>query len=266
VALSHDCPVERLEPATEGCIAAGTCRCVVTDEAADPSFRAQTAYRERPWGGPPPGAAHHLAVNDQPHRLVPQLNAMVGPVGLALTERPGPRGHRPAGHPSRRPWCGRRNATATRAFLKEIRPRAARGGCEWSNPACCLSLRFITVTAGGTLSGARAGASEFDGQGLHCESTAFRHDLYTEGYAAVGAYPDYSYVFGETEASAYKLVDGQRVPAEKVLVRIARSYIYVNGDQADASRARVGPPPTSAAPPATSSLVSCPVGTPLRLP
>lgn len=95
-------------------------------------------------------------------------------------------------------------------------------------------LALITVAAGGTLSGASAGASELDGQGLRCESTAFRHGLYTEGCAAVGAYPDYSYIFGESEASAYKLVDGQRVPAEKVLVRIARSYVYVNGDQADA--------------------------------
>jgi hypothetical protein len=104
-----------------------------------------------------------------------------------------------------------------------------------------LVLGFITVTAGGTLSGASAGASELDGQGLHCESTAFRHGLYTKGCAAVGAYPDYSYIFGETEASAYKLVDGQRVPAEKVLVRIARSYIYVNGDQANASPCSCGP-------------------------
>lgn len=37
------------------------------------------------------------------------------------------------------------------------------------------------------------------------------------------AYPDYSYIFGESEATAYQLVDGQRVPAEKVLVRIATS-------------------------------------------
>jgi hypothetical protein len=97
-----------------------------------------------------------------------------------------------------------------------------------------LVLALITIAAGGTLSGASAGASELDGQGLHCKSTAFRHGLYTEGCAAVGAYPNYSYLFGETEARAYQLVDGQRVPAEKVLVRIARSYIYVNGDQADA--------------------------------
>jgi hypothetical protein len=97
-----------------------------------------------------------------------------------------------------------------------------------------LVLAFITVTAGGTLSGASAGASELDGQGLRCESTAFRHGLYTEGCAAVANYPDYSYIVGQTEASAYKLVDGQRVPTERVLVRIARSYIYVNGDQADA--------------------------------
>jgi hypothetical protein len=96
-----------------------------------------------------------------------------------------------------------------------------------------LVLAFITIATGGTLSGAIAGASELDGQGLRCESTAFRHGLYTEGCAAVGAYPDYSYIFGETEASAYKLVDGQRIPAEKVLVRIARSQIYVNGHLAD---------------------------------
>ena len=102
-----------------------------------------------------------------------------------------------------------------------------------------LVLALITVTAGGTLSG--AGASELDGQGLHCESTAFRHGLYTEGCAAVWAHPDYSYIVGPTEASAYQLVDGQRVPAEKVLVRIARSYIYVNGDQADARPCSCGP-------------------------
>jgi hypothetical protein len=89
-----------------------------------------------------------------------------------------------------------------------------------------LVLALITVTAGGTLSGASAGASELDGQGLRCESTAFRRGLYTEGCAAVGTYPaDNGYIFGETEVSAYKLVDGQRVPAEKVLVRIATSQI-----------------------------------------
>jgi hypothetical protein len=104
-----------------------------------------------------------------------------------------------------------------------------------------LVLGFIAVTAGGTLSGASAGASELDGQGLHCEFTVFRHGLYTEGCAAVGAYPDYSYIFGETEASAYKLVDGQWVPAEKVLVRIARSQIYVNGHLADARPCSCGP-------------------------
>jgi hypothetical protein len=97
-----------------------------------------------------------------------------------------------------------------------------------------LVLVLITVAAGGTLSGASAGASELDGQGLHCESVAFRHGLYTEGCAAVGTYPaDNSYIFGESEASAYQLVDGQRVPAEKVLVRIATSQIYVNGHLAD---------------------------------
>lgn len=104
-----------------------------------------------------------------------------------------------------------------------------------------LVLALITIAAGGTLSGASAGASGLDGQGLHCESMAFRHGLYTEGCAAVGSYPDYSYLFGETEASAYKLVDGQRVPAEKVRVRIARSSIYVNGDQADARPCSCGP-------------------------
>jgi hypothetical protein len=36
----------------------------------------------------------------------------------------------------------------------------------------------------------------------------------------------------ESEATAYQLVDGQRVPAEKVLVRIATSQIYVNGNLA----------------------------------
>ena len=96
-----------------------------------------------------------------------------------------------------------------------------------------LVLALITVTAAGTLSAASAGASELDGQGLRCESVAFRHGLYTEGCAAVGVYPDYIYIFGEGEASAYQLVDGQRVPAEKVLVRIATSQIYVNGHLAD---------------------------------
>lgn len=42
------------------------------------------------------------------------------------------------------------------------------------------------MIADSTLSGASAGASELTGQGLHCESTAFRHGLYTEGCAAVG--------------------------------------------------------------------------------
>jgi hypothetical protein len=69
-----------------------------------------------------------------------------------------------------------------------------------------LVLRLITVTAGDTLSGASAGASELDGQGLHCDSTAFRHGLYPEGCAAVGAYPDYSYIFGNR---------GQRVQARR---------------------------------------------------
>jgi hypothetical protein len=97
-----------------------------------------------------------------------------------------------------------------------------------------LVLGLITVAASGTLGGASAGASELDGQGLHCESVAFRHGLYTEGCAAVGTYPaDPSYIFGESEASAYQLVDGRRVPAEKVLVRIVTSQIYVNGDLAD---------------------------------
>jgi hypothetical protein len=96
-----------------------------------------------------------------------------------------------------------------------------------------LVLALITVAATGTLSSTSAGASELDGLGLHCESVAFRHGLYTEGCAAVGVYPDYIYIFGEGEASAYQLVDGQRVPAEKVLVRIATSQIYVNGDLAD---------------------------------
>jgi hypothetical protein len=105
-----------------------------------------------------------------------------------------------------------------------------------------LVLGFIAVTAGGTLSGASAGASELDGQGLHCESTAFRHGLYTGGCAAVGTYPaDNSYIFGQAKASAYQLVDGQRVPAKKVVVRIATSQIYVNGHLADARPCSCGP-------------------------
>jgi hypothetical protein len=104
-----------------------------------------------------------------------------------------------------------------------------------------LVLALITIVVGGTLSGASAGASELDGQGLRCESVAFRHGLYTEGCAAVANYPDYSYIFGESEASAYKLVDGQRVPAKKVLVRIATSQIYVNGHLADSRACSCAP-------------------------
>lgn len=103
-------------------------------------------------------------------------------------------------------------------------------------------LALITAAVSGTLGGgASARASELDGEGLHCESTTYHRGVYTEGCAAVGAYPDYTYIFGQTEASAYKLVDGQRVPAEKVLVRIARSSIYVNGDLADARPCSCGP-------------------------
>jgi len=104
-----------------------------------------------------------------------------------------------------------------------------------------LVLAFIAVAVGGTLSGASAGASELDGQGLRCESVALRHGLYTEGCAAVANYPDCSYIFGETEASAYQLVDGQRVPAKKVLVRIATSQIYVNGHLADSRACSCAP-------------------------
>jgi hypothetical protein len=63
----------------------------VTDEADDSLFplKAECRRRERPWGGPPPGAAHHLAVNlavkNRSHRLLPQLTRIVGPVGLALS-------------------------------------------------------------------------------------------------------------------------------------------------------------------------------------
>ena len=104
-----------------------------------------------------------------------------------------------------------------------------------------LVLALITIAAGGTLSGAGAGAQNLTAKAFTVSPPAFRHGLYTEGCAAVGAYPDYSYIVGETEASAYKLVDGQRVPAEEVLVRIARSYIYVNGDQPDARPCSCGP-------------------------
>jgi hypothetical protein len=42
-----------------------------------------------PWVGPPPGAAHPLAVTlavtDPPRRLLPQLTGMVRPVGVALS-------------------------------------------------------------------------------------------------------------------------------------------------------------------------------------
>ena len=69
--------------------------------------------------------------------------------------------------------------------------------------------------------------------------------------------PGLQRIVGETEASAYKLVDGQRVPAEEVLVRIARSYIYVNGDQPDARPCSAGPPPVRDATRNASSLVSC---------
>jgi hypothetical protein len=52
-------------------------------------MKAARRRRERPWGGPPPGAAHYLAVtlavNDRPIRPLPQVTGMVGPGGLALS-------------------------------------------------------------------------------------------------------------------------------------------------------------------------------------
>jgi hypothetical protein len=105
-----------------------------------------------------------------------------------------------------------------------------------------LVLALLIVAVSGMVGrDPSARASELDGKGVHCESTAFRDGLSTEGCAAVGAYPDSSYLFGETETSAYRVVDGQRVPAEKVLVRIVRSSIYVNGDLADARSCSCGP-------------------------
>jgi hypothetical protein len=97
-----------------------------------------------------------------------------------------------------------------------------------------LVLAVIIGAATGTFgAGASAHASQLDGAGLHCQATELRPNLYTEGCAAVGVYPDFSYIFGETEASAYQILDGQRVPTQKVLVRIATSDIYVNGQLAD---------------------------------
>jgi hypothetical protein len=61
-----------------------------------------------------------------------------------------------------------------------------------------LVLALITVAVNGTFGGgASARASELDGEGLHCESTTYRRGLYTEGCAAVGAYRNYSYIFGQ---------------------------------------------------------------------
>jgi hypothetical protein len=93
-----------------------------------------------------------------------------------------------------------------------------------------LAAGAVTGMLGG---GASSRASELDGQGLHCKAIELRDDLYTEGCAAVFLYPDHSYVVGEAEASAYKVVKKQRVPARDTLVRIAYSEIYVNGRIAD---------------------------------
>jgi len=52
-------------------------------------YRLRTVSVSGPGVAPPPGAAHHLAVtlavNVQPHRLVPQLTGILVPVGLALS-------------------------------------------------------------------------------------------------------------------------------------------------------------------------------------
>jgi hypothetical protein len=97
-----------------------------------------------------------------------------------------------------------------------------------------LVLAVITGAAIGTFGvGASAHASQLVGAGLHCQATEIRHNVYTEGCAAVGAYPDFSFIFGETEASAYTMLGGQRVPTQKVVIRIATSVIYVNGQLAD---------------------------------
>ena len=51
--------------------------------------RRRTVSVSGPGAAPPPGAAHHLAVtlavNDQPHHLMPQLTGMIEPAGLALS-------------------------------------------------------------------------------------------------------------------------------------------------------------------------------------
>jgi hypothetical protein len=72
-------------PALDLDVQAGTCIPAVTAEPVDSLFPAKAGWRrrERPWGGPPPGAAHHLAVtlavNNSPRRLSPQLTRIVGP-------------------------------------------------------------------------------------------------------------------------------------------------------------------------------------------
>ena len=97
-----------------------------------------------------------------------------------------------------------------------------------------LVLAVVTGAVTGTFGGG-AGAAAITGDGLRCEATEIRHNVYTEGCAAVHTFQssDFTYVVGVTEASAYSIVDGQRVPAKKVRVRIALSEIYVDGRPAD---------------------------------
>ena len=78
-------------PALELDLRARTVIAAVTAEPVDslPVLKVGAVGVSGPGLAPPPGAAHHLAVtlavNDQPHRRLPQVTGMVGPVGLALS-------------------------------------------------------------------------------------------------------------------------------------------------------------------------------------
>ncbi|MFG2043806.1 hypothetical protein [Dactylosporangium sp. NPDC048998] len=107
-----------------------------------------------------------------------------------------------------------------------------------------LVLALVAGAVTGMLGGgASSRASELDGAGLHCAAMKLRHGLYTEGCAAVGSVQDYTYIVGEGEASAYRVVNKHRVPAREVLVRIAISEIYVNGYLGDSRGCACSPAP-----------------------
>jgi hypothetical protein len=59
-ALLHEAAASASVPTIEWDVPAGTCRCVVTDEAADPFlvYRLPTVGVSGPGVAPPPGAAH----------------------------------------------------------------------------------------------------------------------------------------------------------------------------------------------------------------